>query len=177
VQLTSYNCAFDERLKDPTIARAVGAARKLVGHFKHSALATAELKKRQEQMGVKQKKLVQDCPTRWNSVFYMIQRLLEMRWPITAVLSDEEVTQRSDRYLDLRSEQWELLGYLVKHLEPCEIATVFLSYETNVSVSCVYPLFKVLSQASKQTKRIYLPAAASRWLLPQRSGEGGHWTA
>lgn len=62
----SINCAahklqlcIDEGLKDPTIARAVGAARKLVGHFKHSA----ELKKRQEQMGVKQKKLIQDCPT------------------------------------------------------------------------------------------------------------------
>ena len=159
----SINCAahklqlcFDEGLKDPTIARAVRAAQKLVGHFKHSALATAELKKRQEQMGVKQKKLIQDCPTQWNSVFYMIERLLEMRWPITAVLSDEEVTQRSDRYLDLRSEQWELLGYLVKHLEPCEIATVFLSHETNVSVSlCV-------SQASKQTKKIHLPATASR---------------
>ena len=95
-------------------------------------------------MGVKQKKLIQDCPTRWNSVFYMIQRLLEMRWPITAVLSDEEVTQRSDHYLDLRSEQWELLGCLVKHLEPCEIATVFLSYETNISVSCVYPIVQGL---------------------------------
>ena len=121
-------------------------------------------------MGVKQKKLIQDCPTRWNSVFYMIQHLLEMRWPITAVLSDEEVTQKSDRYLDFRSEQWELLGYLVKHLKLCEIATVFLSYETNVSVSCVYPIVQVLSQASKQTKRIHLPAAVAsairrRWSL------------
>ena len=178
----SINCAahklqlcIDEGLKDPTIARAVGAARKLVGHFKHSALATAELKKRQEQMGVKHKKFIQDCPTRWNSVFYMIQRLLEMRWPITAVLSDEEVTQRSDRYLDVRSEQWELLGYLVKHLEPCEIATVFLSYETNVSVSCVHPIVQGLvtslqaDEEDSPTCRRFKVAVASairrRWSL------------
>jgi len=51
------------------------------------------------------KKLIQDCPTRWNSSFYMFECIVEMRWPISAVLSDESVTKRSNRSLDLRSEQ------------------------------------------------------------------------
>ena len=123
-----------------SIARAIGAARKLVGHFRHSALATAALKKRQVQMNLPEKKLKQDISTRWNSTFYMIQRLLEARWPVVAVLSDESVTKRSDRFLDLRSEQWDLLQELSKVLEPIEIATVFLSYESNVSISCIYPI-------------------------------------
>ena len=102
-----------------------------MGHFCHSALATAALKKRQVQMNLPEKKLKQDISMRWNSTFYMIQRLLEARWPVVAVLSDESVTKRSDRFLDLRSEQWDPLQELSKVLEPIEIATVFLSYESN----------------------------------------------
>ena len=60
------------------VDRLLGAARKLVGHFKHSVVATEELKRRQIQMEVAQKKLIQDCATRWNSAFYMLERLVEM---------------------------------------------------------------------------------------------------
>ncbi len=52
-------------------------------------------------MNVDEKKLVQHCLTRWNTTFHMLQRLIDMRWPVSAVLSDEAVTKRADRYLDL----------------------------------------------------------------------------
>ena len=132
--------AVNEGLQIATIARAIAAGRKLVGHFKHSALATAELKLRQAQMKLPEKKLIQDCPTRWNSTFFMAERLLANRWPVSAVLSDESVTKRQDRALDLRNDQWELLQELVKPLELLQTATTFLSQETNVSGSCVYPV-------------------------------------
>ena len=87
------------------IDRLIKAARKYFGHFKHSVLATKELKKRQSQMEVEQKKLFQDFVTRWNSTFYMVECLVEVRWPISAVLLEDRVTKRSDRYLDLKSDQ------------------------------------------------------------------------
>ena len=93
-------------------------------------------------MGSPQRKLQQDCPTRWNSTYYMIRSLLENRWPVTAVLSDEAVTQRKYRYLDLSSENWIVLEELV--LEPLEVATVFLSKEVNVSLSAVLPMIQGL---------------------------------
>ena len=86
------------------ISRLLEAGQKLVGHFKHSVEATEELKRRQVQMETGSKKLIQDCATRWNSSFYMLEHLVEMRWPISAVLSDEGATKRSDRSLDLKSE-------------------------------------------------------------------------
>ena len=64
-------------------------AKKLVGHFKHSALATASLRQKQEQMNVPKHHLIQDVVTRWNSTFPMFQRLLEQRWVVYAVLHDE----------------------------------------------------------------------------------------
>ena len=91
-----------EGLSIGTIDRLLGAAWKLVGHFHHSLVASEALKKRQERMGNPQKKLVQDVATRWNSSLHMLESLHEARWPITAVLSDEAATKRSDRYLDLR---------------------------------------------------------------------------
>ena len=46
----------------------------------------------------------------------MLDRLLKLWWPITAVLSDSKVTKPSDRYLDLKSEQWKLVEELVEVL-------------------------------------------------------------
>ncbi len=83
-------------------------------------------------MDIPQRKVIQDCSTRWNSTFYMLLRLVELLWPLTAVLADERVTKPIYQYLDLKSEQWNL-----EVLHPIEVATTFLSYEENVSISCV----------------------------------------
>jgi len=72
----------------------------------------------------------------------MIRSLFENRWPVTAVLSDEAVTQQKYRYLDLSSENWIVLEELVKVLEPLEVAIVFLSKEVNVSLSAVLPIIQ-----------------------------------
>ena len=123
-----------------SIDRLLGASQKLVSHFRHSVVASEALKKKQQQMDVNGRKLVKACVTRWNLSYEMLDHLLKLRWPVTAVLSDEEVTKRSDHSLDLKSEQWKLAEDLVKILEPFNIATTFLSYEENVSISSVFPI-------------------------------------
>ena len=96
----STNCAahriqlcVEDGLKINAIARLVGDSRKLVNHFKHSTVATAALANRQKSMSMPVKKLVQDCATRWNSTYYLLERIVEISWPISAVLSDEKVTK------------------------------------------------------------------------------------
>ena len=119
------------------ISQALGAAKKLVTHFRHSVLATAELRRRQEAMSVEPKKLQQACITRWNSTLYMIQSILHNRWP---VLADESVTKRQYRYLELSPAHWVILEDLSKVLEHLEVATVFLSEENNVLIAGVLPI-------------------------------------
>ena len=80
----------------------------------------------------------------------MIKSLLECRWPITAVLSDESVTKRQYRYLKLSSENWLILEDLVKVLQPFETATVVLSKEANVSLSTVLPIMYGLKKKSSR---------------------------
>ena len=127
-------------LQIAVVDRAIGAARRLVEHFKKSELATTALRKRQQQMSPnatasKPLQIVQDVKTRWNSVYFMIERLLELRWPICAVLSDVNVTKRNDRYLDLKQEQRDLLQELKDVLHPLQVATTYLSSEFNISIS------------------------------------------
>lgn len=77
----------------------------------------------------------------------MLQRLVEMRWPISAVLSDDSVTKRSDRHFDLSSAHWSLAEELVKVLEPFDMATNVLCSEVTCTVSCTVPIvFGLLHQ-------------------------------
>ncbi|KAK6196399.1 hypothetical protein SNE40_001632 [Patella caerulea] len=71
--------AVNDGLKLNAIDRVLGAARKLVGHFNHSVVATETLLKVQ---GSDPKKLIQDVATRWNSSYFMLRRLLELRIPV-----------------------------------------------------------------------------------------------
>jgi len=76
----------------------------------------------------------------------MVECIVEQRWPITAVLSDNTVTKSSDRYLDLKSEQWEIFSALKELLLPLQVATTHFSAEYNVSTSALYPILYGLIQ-------------------------------
>ncbi|XP_074535564.1 E3 SUMO-protein ligase ZBED1-like [Halichoeres trimaculatus] len=136
-------------LKQTQITKTLGAARCLVAHFRKSELASSKLKTKQQQMGTPEHKLIQDVSTRWNSTFYMVTRLLEQRWPLTAVLSDPTVTQSQKQYLDLKPDQWALLDELARALQAFECATVFLSGESYVTVSALPPLVRGLLKSTQ----------------------------
>ena len=168
----------EEGLAISSIAQAIGAAKKLVSHFRHSALAAIiELKKRLEAMSIVPKKLQQHCVTRWNSTLYMIQSLLHNRWPLTAVLADDTVTRWQYRYLELSSANWLISEDVSKVLEHLEVATVFLSAENNVSISAVLPVVHTLltklaieeedSSCIKQFKTQVSSALKRRWGLDE----------
>jgi len=79
-----------------------------------TGLATSELMKRQQSMDANKnpRKLIQYVKTRWNSVFDTMERLLDFRWPVLAVLSDRTITKLSDaKTLDMKDEHWTLDVY------------------------------------------------------------------
>ena len=132
--------AVNSGLQNGPINRLSSVARKLVGHFKHSSLAMTALKDKQQHLNISQHHLVQDVVTRWNSTYFMYERLLEQRWAIYAVLHDERGSQSQYKHLYLKEDQWKLLEQLVAVLKPLQVATTALCESEIVSVSLVYPV-------------------------------------
>ena len=59
------------------VSSLVGAANKLVAHFKRSSVATGALALKQRSFELKEHKLITSCPTIWNSIYDMMVRLNE----------------------------------------------------------------------------------------------------
>ena len=117
------------------------AASKLVSHFNHSTAATNALQKKQEQMGLATHRLIQSCKTRWNSVCEMLDRLVEQRWTVAAVLSDRTVTKLQDaRILELKDECWQMMADTQPVLSALKCAITVMSAEKDVSISNTYPV-------------------------------------
>lgn len=134
----AVNGAFS---KIPVLQKTIAGVSRLVGHFKRSHKATAALKKKQEDMNIPEHKLIQYCATRWNSVCDMFARILEQRWPVSAVLSDRSITKLSDaRVLDLKDQWWAVMQDILQCLETLKISTEMLSTDSCVSVSLVVPI-------------------------------------
>lgn len=136
--------AVNNGLKVSQINRLASVARKTVGHFKHSSLAMTALKEKQQQLSIPQHHLIQDVATRWNSTYFMLERLHEQCWAIYAVLYDEQGTQSQYKHLYLKEEQWKLIEQLVTALKPLQVATTALCEAEIVSITLVYPVINGL---------------------------------
>ena len=69
------NCLQSAVAGVPALEVLLAKCRRVVGHFKLSALATDQLMKNQADLKMKALKPVQDVATRWNSAYYMLERL------------------------------------------------------------------------------------------------------
>ena len=102
----AHSAAGNKDWFDHLMVKAIDAARRVVSHFRHSALATCALRKRQEQLGISANKLQTDCPVQWNSTVVLLQRLFEQRIVVQSKLADETVTKPSvQKSLAMRASQ------------------------------------------------------------------------
>lgn len=122
----------DGILSQRYVSDIIATSRKIVGHFKHSSSATARLQEYQKQLNVANHQLIQDVTTRWNSTFYMMERLLEQRQAL-ALYSAENTLE------NLSPNQWDVMKNAVGLLYPFEEATRYVSSAT-VCISETYPL-------------------------------------
>ena len=129
----------------------IAAARNLVTHFRKSPKASAALKRKQIQLQEEVHNLIADVSTRWNSTCELLDRVVEQRWPVVAVLSDPSITKKKDQNLDLTTDQWKLAEEVVGVLKPLITLTEQFSLETNVSLSATIPMLSNLK------KRVMMP--------------------
>lgn len=114
-------------------------ARKIVAHFKSSSKAKEKLCSIQANMGMPQKKLVQEVETRWNSTYAMLHRLYEQREPLGAALAS-----LSTDIVPFTADDYAAINQCLTVLRPFYQATVELSEERRVSGSKAIPVAKML---------------------------------
>lgn len=85
---------------------AIAAGRLIVTTFNHSQPAQEKLQLIQTELNVPKHKLIQDVSTRWNSTFYVVERLLEQKRAISLYISDNSNTIN---FQSLTERQWDLL--------------------------------------------------------------------
>lgn len=122
------------------VSPIVSKVRTLVAHFKRSSKATLKFIEVQKQAGREPKKLLQDVVTRWNSTFYMLDRILELEEEVRTTMALLNVTN-----LPIISvEEWQFLTQLRNALKPMEEVTKIISGQKYVTLSSVIILTKGL---------------------------------
>lgn len=69
--------AISDSLKGDVVSDLLMFARAIVGHFNHSQVARHSLEGVKNQLQLAKHQLVKECTTRWNSTYYMLEKLLE----------------------------------------------------------------------------------------------------
>ena len=97
----------------PAVSRALAWCRNLVSHFNRSAKSTNLFKKKQADLKHKSLCLIQQVATRWNSSYYMAERILSQQQPICATL----IELRKGELMPTDAE-FKTLEYFVEVMKP-----------------------------------------------------------
>ncbi|GBP03134.1 Zinc finger BED domain-containing protein 1 [Eumeta japonica] len=75
----SLQCSVETALKECHLKDCLQKVSAIVGHFKHSNKATTALENAQKKINLPIHRLISHSPTRWNSAYEMVERLVEQR--------------------------------------------------------------------------------------------------
>ncbi|GBP06406.1 Zinc finger BED domain-containing protein 4 [Eumeta japonica] len=125
------------------LLQLIAKLKKIATHFNHSLVAQAELTKIQkERLNQSPLSVIQDCPTRWNSTFYMMERFSKLKDSLVLYLSANPIAMISP-------EDWMNIQKFVQLMQPFEEITRNLS-SSQISISSVIPLIQVLKTTLQQ---------------------------
>lgn len=123
----------------------------IVTYFKHSIHASDELRRLQlerEKTEGTCLTLKQDCPTRWNSTYYMLDRFIELVDIVSQVLLGQSSLEM------ITHEERKVIIDAIKILSPLEQVTVEISGEQYLTCSKVIPLINCLVESLEEQKPV-----------------------
>ena len=91
------------------------------------------------------KKLLSNCPTRWSSTFFLLERLLNVKEPLTAILNELE-------WDNLATSEWKAIDSICRLLQPFAQYTTLVSGEEYTTVSGVLPIIMELNLHLEEQK-------------------------
>ncbi|KAL0188452.1 hypothetical protein M9458_015551, partial [Cirrhinus mrigala] len=131
------NLAAKKAVAIQQISRLLGKVRKVVTFFHKSTTAAHALKVKQEMLNISVHKLIHDCPTRWNTIYDMMERYLEQQPAIYSALMDKNVKKNVKDIAVLSDSELKLAEEMINLLKPLKTITTLLSTETTPSLSVI----------------------------------------
>ncbi|XP_041361015.1 E3 SUMO-protein ligase ZBED1-like [Gigantopelta aegis] len=140
----TLNLAAQRGLKVNSVSRILARVRRVVSFFHRSTTAAALLKEKTKQQGLKNVKLLQDVPTRWNSACDMLERFLELQPAFYAALVAKEIRSNVNDISTLSEADITIAEDIVSCLLPLKAITTVLCTEKMPTVSIILPLQRKL---------------------------------
>uniref|UniRef100_A0A8C5MMN9 Zinc finger BED-type containing 4 n=2 Tax=Leptobrachium TaxID=161697 RepID=A0A8C5MMN9_9ANUR len=121
------------------VQNLLSIARKICERVHRSTKAKEKLSELQNEYGLPQHALIQDVPSKWNTSFHMLERLIEQKRAI-----DEMSIECNFREL-ISCDQWEVMQSVCHALKPFEAARREMSMHM-ATLSQVIPMIHILNR-------------------------------
>ena len=145
--------AVEQALKISEVAKMIAKCKRLVTHFNHSSKSYYLLHQKQIALNHKQLSLIQDVVTRWNSVYYMVDRILHQQQPLCATLLE---LKKGD--LMPTDRDFSTMELFVQVMKPLVDITEALGAQKFVTISTVrallYKLFNNFLKPADSDSRL-----------------------
>lgn len=134
----------------PSIETLKSKVKAVVEYFHRSTTAAEKFKSPQLQMRLNQDvlKLKNDVVTRWNSTYFMFQRMSDVQEPLKAAIA-----VLHNPVVPILSDEWAALKEVTAVLKPFDAVTTEISAEQSVTVSKVILLSRGLMLACNNIKQ------------------------
>ncbi|KAG5889629.1 hypothetical protein JTB14_025497 [Gonioctena quinquepunctata] len=136
----TLNLAVQDSFKIPGFEIIISKCKKVVTFFRSSTLAADTLRLIQTQNNKKTLKLIQEVNTRWNSLFYMLERLQLVKNELAVAINECPKAPPL-----LTAEEYEVIKETITILKPFEVATELISGEQYITSSLIIPLIRGIS--------------------------------
>ena len=123
---------IDGVLSQHVVIDLLAVCRSIVGHFKHSSVASHKLARILESLDFPWHTLKQDVSTRWNSTLYMIQSILEQKMALATYATENDIPQLTASQLEIAQKM------TLVHAPIEEITQLFLTKQP--PCHCLYLL-------------------------------------
>ncbi|KAM4584791.1 E3 SUMO-protein ligase ZBED1-like [Odontesthes bonariensis] len=142
----TINLAVRKGLGVRAIEIPIARLKVAASHFSKSSADSYLLQQKQQLLGLKTEKLINDCPTRWNSTYDMVCRASAQQAAVSAVIFERKLSR-----IELTTSEWSLMEKVQEILKPFKVATEALSTDAYPTASAVLPIIHVLLAQLKRT--------------------------
>lgn len=148
----TINLIAKDSLELEEVNTILDKVKQIVGHFKRSTTSMAKFMDQQKLLQNEPRKLIQCAPTRWNSIFYMLERFTCLEQPVRTTMA-----LLNKDFPIISNEEWEFMRELVSVLKPLENVTVFTSAEKYVTASSVIVIIDGLLDVYSRMQQKQVP--------------------